>query len=119
MTDWFRLLRRRRAEKQAWPTPASPASAPQLSEAEVARAERELGVRFPSGYRTYLLEVSAGGGRIHRLRCGPNGWWWDGDRTTRRDLLSVPFPHPDAYEAADEEVWARQPQPADFADDQA
>ncbi|MFD6227716.1 SMI1/KNR4 family protein [Streptomyces sp. NPDC060232] len=119
MTDWFRLLRRRgRFDRQTGPADAPPASAP-LSEAEVAEAERDLTVRFPPGYRTYLREVSAGGGRIRRLRRGPEGWWWDANHETRRDLLPLPFPHPDSYEAEDDEQWAREPQSADFADDRA
>ncbi|WP_216825261.1 SMI1/KNR4 family protein [Streptomyces sp. fd1-xmd] len=118
MTGRLRLPWRRRTGRRAG-SATPPGSAPPLSEAEVAEAERELGVRFPPGYRTYLREESAGGGHVRRLRRGPEGWWWDANHETRRDLLPVPFPHPDSYAAEDDEQWARQPQSADFADDLA
>ncbi|MGW6755779.1 hypothetical protein ACWGD3_47290, partial [Streptomyces sp. NPDC055006] len=39
-----------------------------------------------------------------------NGWWWAGNSTRRRDLLSLPFPHPESYEDADDELYLRLPQ---------
>ncbi|MFG3046623.1 SMI1/KNR4 family protein [Streptomyces sp. NPDC048241] len=42
-----------------------------LTEAEVAEAERELGVSFPEDYGAYLREVSAGGALFRRLRHRP------------------------------------------------
>ncbi|MFE0580894.1 SMI1/KNR4 family protein [Streptomyces sp. NPDC058874] len=101
-----------------WPTPGPAPDHPPLTEAEVAEAEAELGIRFPPAYRAYLTEVSSGG-RVHRLARGPAGWWWEGNGDTRRDLLPVPFPHPDSYAAEDDELWARMPQRADFPDDAA
>ncbi|MEV0170488.1 SMI1/KNR4 family protein [Streptomyces sp. NPDC050803] len=86
-----------------------------LTEAEVAEAERELGVRFPAEYRTYLLRVSAGGA-VSRLRRTAEGWWWDGNGDTRRDLLATAFPHPDSYDAADDALLAREPRAEDFPD---
>lgn len=62
----------------------------------MAEAEAELGVVFPAEYRAHLLDVSAGGA-VALLRRTERGWWWDANDGTRRDLLPVPFPHPDAY----------------------
>ncbi|MBT2396381.1 SMI1/KNR4 family protein [Streptomyces sp. ISL-100] len=86
-----------------------------LTEAEVAEAERQLRVSFPDEYRAYLLEVSAGGA-VFRLERTERGWWWAENSATRRELLSVPFPHPDSYADADDELDAREPQAQDFPD---
>ncbi|MFD0271588.1 SMI1/KNR4 family protein [Streptomyces sp. NPDC127106] len=88
---------------------------PPLTEAEVAEAERELGVSFPAEYRAYLVGVSAGGD-VARLERGERGWWWADNDQTRPDLLPLPFPHPDAYAAAEAELDAREPQWEDFLD---
>ncbi|MEU3723564.1 SMI1/KNR4 family protein [Streptomyces sp. NPDC031705] len=88
---------------------------PPLTEAEVADAERELGVRFPAEYRAYLRDtgIDAGGYRVVRTDAG---WRWPGDDRLRRDLLTEPFPHPDSYARADAELCAREPDEADFPD---
>ncbi|MEV8319957.1 SMI1/KNR4 family protein [Streptomyces sp. NPDC059900] len=91
---------------------------PPLSEAETVEAERELGVSFPEGYRTYLRTVSAGGAPA-RLRRTEHGWWWDGNERERRALLTVPFPHPDSYVEADDELTDREPQKEAFDDEAA
>ncbi|MFE4254935.1 SMI1/KNR4 family protein [Streptomyces sp. NPDC056910] len=70
-----------------------PAAPQPLTEAEVAEAEAQLGVGFPHEYRRYLLRVSAGGA-VAQLEKTENGWWWAGNSTRRRDLLSLPFPIP-------------------------
>ncbi|MFD0271590.1 SMI1/KNR4 family protein [Streptomyces sp. NPDC127106] len=87
-----------------------------LTEAEVAEAERELGVSFPAEYRAYLVGVSAGGD-VARLERGERGWWWADNRQTRADLLPLPFPHPDSYDAAEDELDARMPRREDFEDE--
>ncbi|GGV23202.1 hypothetical protein GCM10010277_02640 [Streptomyces longisporoflavus] len=91
---------------------------PPLSRAEIAEAERELGVTFPRGYRTYLRKVSAGG-TTARLRRTGNGWWWDGNDEERRALLTVPFPHPSSYVEADDELMDREPRREAFDDEAA
>lgn len=92
-----------RAQARGWPAPPPPPNHPPLTAAEVTEAEEELGIRFPPAYRSYLTEVSSGG-RLHRLAKGPAGWWWDENDTVQRDLLRLPFPHPDSY-AADGGPW--------------
>lgn len=89
---------------------------PPLTGAEVGEAERELGVSFPAEYRAYLLEVSAGG-VVFPLERTERGWWWAGNGDTRRDLLPVPFPHPDSYVQADDELMDRWPRAEDFPDE--
>ncbi|WP_327306817.1 SMI1/KNR4 family protein [Streptomyces sp. NBC_01298] len=112
-----RLLGRRRT----WPRdPAAgrPAAPAPLTGAEVEQAEAELGIRFPPAYRSYLLDVGAGG-PLHPLERGPDGWWWAGNPDTRRDLLPAPFPHPDSYVEADAALWERFPREEDFPDEAA
>lgn len=82
---------------------------PPLTEAETAEAEQELGVSLPPEYRDYLREVSAGGA-LARLERTDRGWWWAGNDEAMRALLAVPFPHPDSYDEADDELAAREPQ---------
>lgn len=81
-------------------------------------AEAQLGVVFPHEYRRYLLQVSAGGA-VSQLEETENGWWWAGNRTMRRDLLTLPFPHPDSYREADDELDRREPQAADYPNEEA
>ncbi|MGW4879122.1 SMI1/KNR4 family protein [Streptomyces sp. NPDC004262] len=89
---------------------------PPLTEVEIVEAERELGVSLPEEYRTYLREVSAGGALFRLERTG-RGWWWAGNDEGRRELLAIPFPHPDSYVESDDELMAREPQAEAFEDD--
>ncbi|MFJ3671550.1 SMI1/KNR4 family protein [Streptomyces sp. NPDC090106] len=89
-----------------------------LTQVEIAEAERELGVSFPEEYRSYLREVSAGGALFRLERTG-RGWWWAGNDAWRRELLTLPFPHPDSYADADDELMDRQPEVEAFEDDSA
>lgn len=91
---------------------------PPLSEAEVAEAEAQLGVAFPPEYRRYLVQVSAGGA-VSQLERTESGWWWAGNDPFRRDLLPVPFPHPDSYAEADEELGRREPLAEDHPNEEA
>ncbi|MFJ1755046.1 SMI1/KNR4 family protein [Kitasatospora sp. NPDC088134] len=95
-----------------------PSLPPPLTEAEVAEAERQFGVSFPTEYRTYLLTVSAGLA-VTRLERTGQGWRWAGDDPVRRGLLALPFPHPDSYVAAEGVLEGRCPEPADFPDEQS
>ncbi|MEU5386253.1 SMI1/KNR4 family protein [Kitasatospora cineracea] len=69
--------------------PEQGATAPPLSEQQVVEAEAELGASFPSDYRCYLRQVSAGGWFLDELRRTGHGWGW-GDN--RRGDLTRPFP---------------------------
>ncbi|MFE9881704.1 SMI1/KNR4 family protein [Streptomyces sp. NPDC005784] len=91
---------------------------PRLTEADVVEAEVDLGVAFPGEYRRYLLQVSSGGA-VAQLEKTENGWWWAGNSTRRRDLLPLPFPHPDSYEDADDEFYRRLPRAEDYPDGDA
>ncbi|MFA3843638.1 SMI1/KNR4 family protein [Streptomyces aureus] len=95
-----------------------PAAPRPLTEAEVAEAEAQLGVGFPREYRRYLLRVSAGGA-VAQLEKSENGWWWAGNSTMRRDLLCLPFPHPESYEDADDELYLRLPQAENYPNEDA
>ncbi|MFF2009268.1 SMI1/KNR4 family protein [Streptomyces sp. NPDC058195] len=95
-----------------------PAVPPPLTEAEIAEAEAQLKVSFPREYRRHLSQVSAGGA-VSRLAKTETGWWWAQNEEGRRDLLSVPFPHPDSYAEADEEFWRREPRAGDHPDEAA
>ncbi|MFJ5923919.1 SMI1/KNR4 family protein [Kitasatospora sp. NPDC092948] len=90
-------------------------TAPPLTEQQVTEAEAEFGVTFPSEYRDYLLQVSAGGWFVFELRRTAEGWRWDGHGTdyTR---LHLPFPdHDTALALSDERYEALQNLP-DSAD---
>jgi hypothetical protein len=91
---------------------------PPLTEADVADAERELGVAFPAEYRAYLLTVSAGGA-VSPLARTERGWWWENNGVPARESLALPFPHPDSYAAQDDELADREPRVEDFADERA
>ena len=56
--------------------PEQGATAPPLTEQQVAEAEAELGTPFPPDYRAYLLRVSAGGWFLDELRRTEHGWGW-------------------------------------------
>ncbi|GAB2734931.1 SMI1/KNR4 family protein [Kitasatospora kifunensis] len=95
---------------------------PALCEAEVASAEEELGISLPSAYRTFLLEVGAGGAGAHYgifpLRHDKEGWHWDEGRSYRSDntLLAQAFPSAAERTRRQEELNAREPAEQDFPD---
>ncbi|MFF6930728.1 SMI1/KNR4 family protein [Streptomyces californicus] len=114
-----RLGARTRLTRLTRPPVRQPAGPPPLTEAEAAEAEEQLGVVLPPEYRRHLLEVSAGGETFARLERTADGWWWPHNTATRRDLLALPFPHPDSYKEADEALARREPRIEDHPDDEA
>jgi hypothetical protein len=93
-----------------------------LTAAELAEAESVLGIELPEDYRTFLVQVGAGGagpayGLFPIQRAGEGSWQWVGDGAdlTEPGLASVPFPGPvDA--AALALILADRPEEEDFED---
>ncbi|WP_194894914.1 SMI1/KNR4 family protein [Catenulispora pinisilvae] len=99
-----------------------------LTAAALAEVESLLGVELPHDYRTFLLEVGAGGagpayGLFPLQRVGevPGAWRWigDGGETADPAVLAEPFPGPvDPTElaalVADQPDDEDYPTPADF-----
>ncbi|MFG3347165.1 SMI1/KNR4 family protein [Streptomyces sp. NPDC048018] len=86
-----------------------------LTEADVREAEGDLGITFPAEYREHLLRYGDDGKGFRQLWRGPRGWGWYGDVHTNYGLLTEPFPHPDSYDAYDEELDEREPPREDSA----
>ncbi|MEV4251535.1 SMI1/KNR4 family protein [Spirillospora sp. NPDC049652] len=110
----LRKLLGRRQKTSSVPTPQSPGP---LTEAEVAEAERDLGIGFPAEYRDYLLNVSAGG-VVERLHRTADGWGWQ-HQDVWGEQLQTPFPHPDSWSEYADDLGVRYPERADFADEEA
>ncbi|WP_371677225.1 SMI1/KNR4 family protein [Streptomyces sp. NBC_01276] len=89
-----------------------------LTEAELALAERELGVSFPAAYRAYLKEAEHPRWVYPPFR-DERGWVWGADGPAPAELLRLPFPHPDSYVDATADLDGREPLPEDFADERA
>ncbi|MEU8060684.1 SMI1/KNR4 family protein [Microbispora bryophytorum] len=89
---------------------------PVLTEEQVHMVERRLGVELPEEYRTFLLEVGAGGagpdyGLFPVVPAGP------GTRPAGRRCALL-F-RPELTAEFDEHVWRAEPQRADYSDDGA
>jgi hypothetical protein len=96
---------------------------PPLSEADVAEAEEELGISLPFDYRTFLLEVGAGGAGpfygIFPLQRDGLGWHWLEHGKVRSDnaLLGKPFPSVEERARRSGELDAREPLKDSFSDE--
>lgn len=90
---------------------------PALSEAQVLEAENQLGVTFPIEYRTFLLEVGAGGAGpfygIFSLVKIEGEWTWDGDGGDMSKNPEKPWRHDTHWNLDDHEVWALHPDEVD------
>lgn len=67
---------------------------PALTAEQVEEAETQFRIRFPEDYRSFLLEVGAGGAGpgygLPALSKGPDGWRWVNDGgDTQLDLLDI------------------------------
>ncbi|GHG23818.1 SMI1/KNR4 family protein [Streptomyces filamentosus] len=80
-----------------------------LTETDLREAEGELGITFPSEYREHLLRRGNPERGFNRLWRGPRGWGWYGDTQTNYELLTEPFPHPDSYRVADDDLDEHEP----------
>lgn len=97
---------------------------PPLSETDLAEAEEELGISLPPDYRTFLLEVGAGGAGpfygVFPLRRDEQGWHWlDGKVRSDNTFLGEPFPSTEERARWAEELDAREPVKDRFSDEQS
>ncbi|MBR7831686.1 hypothetical protein KDL01_00350 [Actinospica durhamensis] len=92
-----------------------------LSLEELAELERQLGTQLPAGYRSFLLEVAAGGAGpsygVFPAQRTDGTWRWAGDGADLADLELVrqPFPGPIGSEVV-EEVYSTEPDEESFED---
>lgn len=96
---------------------APPKLEPRLSAADVDAVERQYRVRLPEAYRTFLLEIGAGGagpgfGLYPLVRSGAL-WEWEGDFGGHAQDLTRPFTHTDAKDLTTHEIWTRRPPESD------
>jgi SMI1 / KNR4 family (SUKH-1) len=93
-----------------------------LSPGELADLEAQLGVDLPADYRSFLLEVAAGGAGpcygVFSVRRGEGGWSWSGDgaELTDLELLPRPFPGPIGSDALSA-FYDTEPDEDDFEDE--
>jgi hypothetical protein len=95
---------------------------PKLTEADVAAVEKQCRVKLPDDYRTFLLEIGAGGAGpaygIFPLVRERGKWCWDGDGGHLTGDLAKPFPHAKKWNAsfepwdeeaeAEDDYWERR-----------
>jgi hypothetical protein len=95
-----------------------------LSEASVAEAEAQWGVSLPADYRSFLLEVGAGGaGPFYGLTTLSHtdvGWLWsDPGGGTVHERLRFPFPDVEETVRAQDEHERKEPVESHFEDEAA
>ncbi|WP_434743031.1 SMI1/KNR4 family protein [Micromonospora sp. SH-82] len=92
---------------------------PPLGVAELAELEGQSAVTLPAEYRSFLLQVGAGGAGpaygLFPVRRVDGRWRWEGDGAdlTTPDSLGRPFPYTEAFNQAD--GVPEMPEEADFA----
>lgn len=91
-----------------------------LTENGLAELEEQIGARLPEEYRTFLLQVAAGGAGpaygLFPVRRVQGRWRWEGDGADLADLSTIAEPFPDQGpdpEALDE-LLARRPEEEEF-----
>lgn len=88
---------------------------------ELVEIERQLGTELPADYRSFLLEVAAGGAGpsygVFPAHRAEGAWRWTGDGADLADLelVSQPFPGPIGSEVI-EEVYSAEPDEDSFED---
>jgi len=74
---------------------------PKLTPAEIAAVEKQWRVKLPDDYRTFLLEIGAGGAGpaygVFPLVRERGAWRWKGDGGDLTRDLATPFPHTKAW----------------------
>ncbi len=92
--------------------------APPLLPKELAAAEAQFGVAFPDEYRSFLLEVGAGGAGpgygVFPLVEVRGTWGWNKDADDLIGDLRAPFPHVAGWNLDGHPLWSQRP--ADDAD---
>ncbi len=94
--------------------------APPLTESQLRQAEEQFQVSLPEDYRSFLLQVGAGGAGpaygIASLHCPDGVWrWGKPGEDTDPTRLHQPFPAQEVIAEAWAEIDARRPAVEDFA----
>lgn len=91
-----------------------------LTASGVAELEEQIGVRLPEEYRSFLLQVAAGGAGpaygLFPVRRVQGRWRWEGDGADLADLsmIAEPFPDQGPDPEALEELLAQRPEEEEF-----
>ena len=86
---------------------------PPLTEAEVLRVERQVGVPLPADYRQFLTDVGAGGAGpaygVFPLVERDGIWRWEGDGGDMVSDLTKPWPHTEPWNLDGHPLWDAVP----------